>query len=157
MIQCYLKLLIKFGVKYAASRAWYNCLSCWCSQGLPNIYTFFHFSFSANLPPIQFENQNTFVTSRRSSEPSSQWMCRPKIFPTSGFDLIDPSIEMEEETMFGYNPDNYYPVKQGEILNNRYQIIGKIGYGTTSTVWLAKDLTYVQWSLFQLHNLNIMS
>jgi len=71
-------------------------------------------------------------------------MCRPKIFPTSGFDLIDPSIEMEEETMFGYNPDNYYPVKQGEILNNRYQIIGKIGYGTTSTVWLAKDLTYVQ-------------
>lgn len=51
---------------------------------------------------------------------------------------------MEEKTMFGYNPDNYYPVKQGEILNNRYQIIGKIGYGTTSTVWLAKDLTYVQ-------------
>lgn len=27
----------------------------------------------------------------------------------------------------------------GEILRNRYQVVGKLGFGSTSTVWLARD------------------
>ncbi|KAJ5587346.1 CMGC protein kinase [Penicillium hispanicum] len=34
----------------------------------------------------------------------------------------------------------YYPVNIGEIFNNRYQAIAKIGYGVSSTVWLGLDL-----------------
>lgn len=34
----------------------------------------------------------------------------------------------------------YYPVKLGQVLNDRYEIFHKLGYGTYSTVWLAVDL-----------------
>ncbi|KAJ5559284.1 hypothetical protein N7535_009512 [Penicillium sp. DV-2018c] len=77
---------------------------------------------------------------------SSQWTCAPRVFPTSGVELLDQSIELEEETLPTYQPEKYYPVTQGEILNDRYQTLAKIGYGVTSTIWLAKDLiasTYV--------------
>ncbi|KAJ9213843.1 hypothetical protein DTO166G4_4622 [Paecilomyces variotii] len=82
----------------------------------------------------------------RTVTSSSQWTCTPRVFPTSGFELLDQSIEFDEETLPTYQPEKYYPVNQGEILNDRYQTLAKIGYGVTSTVWLAKDLiasTYV--------------
>jgi serine/threonine-protein kinase SRPK3 len=67
----------------------------------------------------------------------------PRTFPTSGFDVIDASEEVEEETLSGYCPKKYYPVRLGEIFERRYQVVGKLGYGTTSTVWLAHDLLSV--------------
>lgn len=72
--------------------------------------------------------------------PLSQWTCNPRVFPTSGFKLLDQSIELEEETLPTYQPEKYYPVSQGEILNGRYQTLAKLGFGVTSTVWLAIDL-----------------
>ncbi|KAI2008617.1 hypothetical protein LOZ39_005583 [Ophidiomyces ophidiicola] len=65
---------------------------------------------------------------------------QPRAFPTSGFDLIEESRRIEEETLPGYTPDKYYPVRLGEVLGNRYHVVGKLGYGTTSTVWLGRDL-----------------
>ena len=67
----------------------------------------------------------------------------PRTFPTSGFDVVDASEEVEEETLPGYCPKKYYPVRLGEIFEQRYQVVGKLGYGTTSTVWLAHDLLSV--------------
>ncbi|KAL4958916.1 kinase-like domain-containing protein [Aspergillus stella-maris] len=34
----------------------------------------------------------------------------------------------------------FYPVRVGEVLNHRYQIVGKLGYGSSATVWLCRDL-----------------
>ncbi|OJJ97890.1 hypothetical protein ASPACDRAFT_1857911 [Aspergillus aculeatus ATCC 16872] len=59
---------------------------------------------------------------------------------TSGCELIDASTKIEEETLPSYTPESYYPVEQGEIMNDRYQVVSKIGYGGSSTVWLARDL-----------------
>ncbi|KAK2793728.1 hypothetical protein FQN52_000680 [Onygenales sp. PD_12] len=72
--------------------------------------------------------------------PSPPMVSAPRIFPDSGFDLIDPSLEIEEETLPTYRPEKYYPVVQGQVLNDRYQILAKLGYGVTSTVWLGRDL-----------------
>ncbi|GKZ24619.1 hypothetical protein AbraIFM66951_012023 [Aspergillus brasiliensis] len=72
--------------------------------------------------------------------PSSKWKCSPRTFPTSGFELLDPGIKIEEERLPTYSPEKYYPVKQGEIFNDRYQAIAKAGFGVTSTVWFARDL-----------------
>ncbi|KZF26692.1 protein kinase [Xylona heveae TC161] len=58
----------------------------------------------------------------------------------SHFERIDPSYLVEEETLNGYNPKHYYPVFLGEILHGRYKIIGKLGFGSASTVWLCRDL-----------------
>ncbi|KAJ5736869.1 uncharacterized protein N7483_001994 [Penicillium malachiteum] len=47
---------------------------------------------------------------------------------------------VEEERTPNYNPQHFYPVRLYEIFNSRYQIAAKIGWGTSSTVWLARDL-----------------
>ncbi|KAK2757686.1 hypothetical protein FQN54_004655 [Arachnomyces sp. PD_36] len=64
----------------------------------------------------------------------------PRSFPTSGFEVVDHSELVEEETLPEYKAERYYPVHIGQVFNNRYQVVGKLGYGVTSTVWLARDL-----------------
>lgn len=59
----------------------------------------------------------------------TQSPCRQ--FPTSGF---------EEETYSSSTGHLYYPAKIGQVLHSKYQIVGKLGYGTTSTVWMCQDL-----------------
>jgi hypothetical protein len=48
--------------------------------------------------------------------------------------------EFEEERYSGYEPHRYYPVHLGQTFASRYRVVAKLGYGTTSTVWLARDL-----------------
>ena len=49
----------------------------------------------------------------------------------------------EEETLPGYDASQFYPVSIGDMFKNRYQVLGKFGYGGNSTVWFAKDHRYV--------------
>ena len=51
--------------------------------------------------------------------------------------LMDERIE--EQTLPQYCPQLFYPVHLGKVINSRYQIVTKLGYGTSSTVWLAWD------------------
>ena len=55
-------------------------------------------------------------------------------------DIISSLKPIEEETNPKYNPHAFYPAKYGETLHDRYQIVAKLGYGVTATVWIAKDL-----------------
>ncbi|OJD17319.1 hypothetical protein ACJ73_08811, partial [Blastomyces percursus] len=64
----------------------------------------------------------------------------PLTSPSSGFGLTDASENIEEETLPAYKAEKNYPARLGEIFNGRYQIVGKLGYGVTSTVWLCRDL-----------------
>lgn len=66
----------------------------------------------------------------------------PRVFPIT-FPRIDASITVEEEHIPFYHDIRYYPVRIGEVFGERYQVVGKLGYGSTSTVWLANDLQYV--------------
>lgn len=59
------------------------------------------------------------------------------------FPLIDPSEKVEEKN-FGI--EKYYPVLIGDILSSRYCIVGKLGFGISSTVWLAQYLPSVMLS-----------
>lgn len=54
---------------------------------------------------------------------------------------LNPSCLVEEETVRGYKVEHYYPVEAGEIFQHRYSVIGKLGYGSASTVWLCRDLS----------------
>lgn len=65
---------------------------------------------------------------------------KPLTFPNEGFVSISTDKKVEEETLPDYVASRYYPVRIGEILRTRYQIVGKLGFGVTSTVWLARDL-----------------
>ncbi|KAG6170321.1 hypothetical protein E4U51_000956 [Claviceps purpurea] len=66
---------------------------------------------------------------------------KPLAFPIEGFAVIPADERIEEETLPNYATSQYYPVTIGEIFRARYQVVGKLGFGTTSTVWLARDLS----------------
>ena len=53
--------------------------------------------------------------------------------------ILPADVPIEEERILGYDPQRFLPVNPGDLLNNRYKIVVKVGWGTTSTVWLAKD------------------
>lgn len=48
-----------------------------------------------------------------------------------------------------------YPVKIGDVLQNRYEIITKVGYGGCSTVWLARDLNRCVLPLESINKLSL--
>ncbi|KAM4055869.1 kinase [Hirsutella rhossiliensis] len=43
------------------------------------------------------------------------------------------------EDLEGYTKCGYHPIESGNVLHDRYDIVGKLGYGGWSTVWLARD------------------
>lgn len=61
-------------------------------------------------------------------------------FPTSGFETVRPSEVLDEERFEHFTQGQYYPANIGEVVKSQYQIVGKLGFGVTSTVWLAHDL-----------------
>ncbi|KAF9446165.1 CMGC/SRPK protein kinase [Macrolepiota fuliginosa MF-IS2] len=61
-------------------------------------------------------------------------------FPTTGFKLIESSQLIEEEEWEWYKPEEFYPVRIGEIFKSQYQVVGKLGYGAYGTTWLCRDL-----------------
>lgn len=61
-------------------------------------------------------------------------------FPADGFGHASLQDKFEEEKVPDYHAERFYPVRLGEIYNERYQVLAKLGFGTTSTVWLSRDL-----------------
>lgn len=64
-----------------------------------------------------------------SKDPSPA-MC----FPTSGFETVRPSEVLDEERFEQFKQGQYYPANIGDVLISKYQIIGKLGFGTTFTI-----------------------
>ena len=56
------------------------------------------------------------------------------------FPRIPVHEKVEEDLLPDYIASRYYPVRIGQVLSDRYQIVGKLGFGASSTVWLARDL-----------------
>ncbi|KAM3549902.1 hypothetical protein ARSEF4850_008610 [Beauveria asiatica] len=65
---------------------------------------------------------------------------QPGIFANPNFVRIPADVQVEEEALPDYLPARYYPMRIGEVLVDRYQVVGKLGFGASSTVWLAHDL-----------------
>ncbi|KAF1979466.1 non-specific serine/threonine protein kinase [Bimuria novae-zelandiae CBS 107.79] len=53
---------------------------------------------------------------------------------------MDPTLPFEEENLPWYSPDQFYPVTIGEVLDSSYRVLGKLGYGAHSTVWLCRHI-----------------
>jgi serine/threonine-protein kinase SRPK3 len=65
---------------------------------------------------------------------------RPLAFNSETFVTIPVNQKVEEETVPDYVASRYYPVRIGEVFSDRYQVVGKLGFGVTSTLWLARDM-----------------
>jgi len=65
---------------------------------------------------------------------------KPTKIPRVSTNPLQVHGSIEEERVLHYNPKSFYPIQLHSILNDRYEIAAKIGWGTSSTVWLARDL-----------------
>ncbi|KAI9802702.1 MAG: hypothetical protein M1825_002724 [Sarcosagium campestre] len=70
---------------------------------------------------------------------------RARPFPAKIPVLLSTEDLIEEETLPRYCPQHYYPVRLGETLNDRYLVVAKLGFGASSTVWLARDIQTRWW------------
>ena len=52
------------------------------------------------------------------------------------FHFAGPDVENPDR----YRPGGYHPVHLGDVYDGRYKVIHKLGFGTYSTVWLARDI-----------------
>ncbi|KAI1347028.1 kinase-like protein [Xylaria sp. FL0043] len=86
---------------------------------------------------------------RRAS--SSAASSAPREFPSTGFEVIDAANKVEEERLPFYQSEEYYPMRIGEVVGGHYQVSAKLGYGTTSTVWLARDLRDQRFWALKVH------
>lgn len=59
---------------------------------------------------------------------------------TAHCSILDAPILVEEEKTCGYRVAHYHPARIGDNIHGRYSVIGKLGYGSVSTVWLCHDL-----------------
>ncbi|KDQ16239.1 hypothetical protein BOTBODRAFT_107233 [Botryobasidium botryosum FD-172 SS1] len=59
--------------------------------------------------------------------------------------LLPHDVPIQEERKDDYDPKHYYPVQIGEVLHGTYKIVTKIGYGGSSTVWLARNMNRWNW------------
>ncbi|EFY91659.1 protein kinase-like protein [Metarhizium acridum CQMa 102] len=98
------------------------------------------FSHAISRPMLKFSQ--SFSKSSQSS---------PRKFPSTGFDLINPSEKVEEEQLPFYKKDEYYPMKIGDVVCGHYQVVAKLGYGTTSTVWLSRNLRNQEYWVLKVH------
>ena len=91
----------------------------------------FHHSFS----PVWY-NTLSSMEKERAPSPARQ-------LPTSGFEIVEDEMLLEEQSFSWYTPETFCPVKIGDILQSKYQVLGKLGYGSVSTAWLCRDLVLV--------------
>ncbi|UNI16933.1 hypothetical protein JDV02_003315 [Purpureocillium takamizusanense] len=100
--------------------------------------------------PHRLISKSAMDVRRLSMQPPTMHL-RPRVFPTSGFEIIDPCQKVEEERLPFYKQDDYYPMRMGEVIKDRYQVVAKLGYGTGSTVWLSRDLSEQKYWVLKVH------
>jgi hypothetical protein len=59
---------------------------------------------------------------------------------TSQVTELAADAPIEEELTPRYKPEFYFPVDPGYVFHNRYEAVAKLGWGSCSTVWLARDI-----------------
>ena len=93
-----------------------------------------------HLPPV-YCHARSFGPSSSCSSISTMQTLRSilsMVSPSPAAPQINIPQKHEEDRSM-YKSGGYCPVYLGEMFNNRYQIIQKLGFGLYSTVWLAKD------------------
>ncbi|KAJ6008373.1 hypothetical protein N7540_012349 [Penicillium herquei] len=78
-------------------------------------------------------------------------------FPPNPGPPIPQHKLIDEEKLPGYNSGVYYPAKQGELLADKFQLVSKVGFGTQSTVWFARDISRFKWQAENIVALKIVN
>lgn len=82
----------------------------------------------------------TFVLRFHSPGASIRHSILSQQFRKMGTSQTQLPQRLDEENNPDYTPRRFYPARVGEILNSKFQLISKLGWGTGSTVWLAQNV-----------------
>lgn len=85
------------------------------------------------------EKEKEKVKEKEKEKEKEEQKQKQKQAETDKKDSIMPK-PLEEEKTNWCTPHDWYPVQIGQLFNRRYEVLCKLGYGGTSTIWLAKDL-----------------
>lgn len=86
----------------------------------------------------EFEADSQFLDSGAVS--SNMGETEP-IFASSSAESDDGDYtESDDEGEDSYKEGGYHPVHIGEVYNDRYKVVSKLGWGHFSTVWLCEDI-----------------
>eukprot|EP00667_Euglena_gracilis_P004719 EG_transcript_4748 len=89
-------------------------------------------------------NQEEPVTDGEEKLPKPQWSKNNKKQKKKQEDNYESHSEedysdTQQERKNEYRKGGYHPVNEGELYNNRYRVVKKLGWGYFSTVWLCWD------------------
>ncbi|KAF2214138.1 hypothetical protein CERZMDRAFT_111056 [Cercospora zeae-maydis SCOH1-5] len=59
--------------------------------------------------------------------------------------LLPRDRRIEEENVPGYCAERFLQVHPGDVLGGKYEVIAKLGFGQSSTVWLTRELSGWFW------------
>lgn len=62
------------------------------------------------------------------------------------------SIHDDVEYVEWYQPGEFYPLDLGETINDRFEVIHKLGHGGVATVWLCWDLQTKRWRALKINS-----
>ncbi|XP_017036618.1 SRSF protein kinase 3 isoform X3 [Drosophila kikkawai] len=93
------------------------------------------------LPPVLSEPVKEEETELLEfiSEPRGTLSTTDEVYPDSSDSSLYVSDE-EQEDASQYCRGGYHPVVIGDIFDNRFRVVRKLGWGHFSTVWLCRDL-----------------
>ncbi|XP_017122994.1 SRSF protein kinase 3 isoform X7 [Drosophila elegans] len=92
--------------------------------------------------PVREEDANADADEEHpefKSEPRGTLSTTDEIYPDSSDSSLYVSDE-EQEDASQYCRGGYHPVVIGDIFDNRFRVVRKLGWGHFSTVWLCRDL-----------------
>ncbi|PVH89387.1 kinase-like protein [Cadophora sp. DSE1049] len=72
-------------------------------------------------------------------------MSKPPTFPHPSWTNNTFEIDEDIEDIGSYGPGGFHPVVLGDIFNDRYTVVHKLGSGGISTVWLVWDQSESQY------------
>lgn len=98
--------------------------------GRPQV-TFFASSLTRS-PLSEFPRQHVLAMASQPQTPPPHNPTSEKAFR---FHELGTPCEWAES----YHPSGFHPVHFGDVLNDRYEVIRKLGHGSFGTVWLAWD------------------
>jgi hypothetical protein len=103
-----------------------------------------HFTNSTHLHPKNSAQMAGLLQwTRRKLQPASP----PRRYLTSEAKALSPDRFVEEETLPDYGPEELYPVHIGDVFNEKYQVLGNLGYGATQLSGCAATPSMLSWSL----------
>ncbi|CAF0834733.1 unnamed protein product [Brachionus calyciflorus] len=86
----------------------------------------------------ELETHEIIIQNKRVESPEPQPTCQSEIVSAP----VNPEVgsdNEEQEDIGDYCKGGYHPVKIGDLYNNRYHVLRKLGWGHFSTVWLCWD------------------